>query len=170
MGFYLGIGGVVTFKNGVSFVTTLYKRYYASIGKDVDLSSEISSMTNTNFMNLIMDKDGNFNTSTIVYSMMINGGYGGTVFTKDYTMDRMRTIEKEYLLPGDLISFSSNSATNQYLYLGDITIDSAKYKNALLVFTTTAGVKLVYGSDADALLDKFIGYNRFAIIRPSLYF
>ncbi len=161
---------VVTFKNGVSFVTTLYKRYYASIGKDVDLSSELSSMTNTNFMNLIMDKDGNFNTSTIVYSMMVNGGYGGTVFTKDYTMDRMRTIEKEYLLPGDLISFSSNSATNQYLYLGDITIDSAKYENALLVFTTTAGVKLVYGSDADALLDKFIGYNRFAIIRPSLYF
>ena len=82
----------------------------------------------------------------------------------------VRTIEKEYLLPGDLISFSSNSATNQYLYLGDITIDSVKYENALLVFTTTAGVKLVYGSDADALLDKFIGYNRFAIIRPSLYF
>jgi len=161
---------VVTFKNGVSFVTTLYKRYYASIGKDVDLSSELSSMTNTNFMNLIMDKDGNFNTSTIVYSMMVNGGYGGTVFTKDYTMDRMRTIEKEYLLPGDIISFSSNSATNQYLYLGDIIIDSSKYENALLVFTTTAGVKLVYGSDADALLDKFIGYNRFAIIRPSLYF
>ena len=161
---------IVTFKNGASFITALYKRYYASLGKDVDLSKELTEVTNTNFMNLVMDKDGNFNESTIIYSMMVNGGYGGTVFTKDYTMDRMRTIEKEYLLPGDLISFTSSTATNQYLYLGDITFNSVKYENALLVFTTTAGVKLVYGSDADALLDKFIGYNRFAIIRPSLYY
>ena len=101
--------------------------------------------------------------------MLVNGGYGGTVFKKDYTMDRMRTVEKEYLLPGDIISFVNSSATNQYLYLGDITIDSAKYKNALLIFTTSDGVKLVYGSEADALLVKFIGYVRFAIIRPSLY-
>jgi uncharacterized repeat protein (TIGR01451 family) len=161
---------IVTFKNGASFITALYKRYYASLGKDVDLSKELTEVTNTNFMNLVMDKDGNFNESTIIYSMMVNGGYGGTVFTKDYTMDRMRTIEKEYLLPGDLISFTSSTATNQYLYLGDITFNSVKYENALLVFTTTDGVKLVYGADADALLDKFIGYKRFAIIRPSLYF
>ena len=161
---------IVTFKNGASFITALYKRYYASLGKEVDLSKELTEVTNTNFMNLVMDKDGKFNESTIIYSMMVNGGYGGTAFTKDYTMDRMRTIEREYLLPGDLISFTSSTATNQYLYLGDITFNSVKYENALLVFTTSDGVKLVYGADADVLLDKFIGYKRFAIIRPSLYY
>ena len=81
----------------------------------------------------------------------------------------MRTVKPEYLLPGDIISFVNSSATNQYLYLGDVTIGSSFYRNALLLFTTSSGVKMVYGSDADALLVKFIGYKRFAIIRPSLY-
>ena len=161
---------IVTFNNGANFITTIYKRYYESIGKDVDISKELDIVTNTNFMNSILDKDGNFNTSSLLYSMMVNGGYGGTVFTKDYTMDRMRTVKSEYLLPGDIISFVNSTATNQYLYLGYVTIGSKMYANSLLLFTTTDGVKLIYGSDADALLVKFIGYKRFAIIRPSLKF
>ena len=161
---------VVTFNNGANFITTIYKRYYGSIGKDVDISKELDTVTNTNFMNSILDNDGNFNTSSLLYSMMVNGGYGGTVFTKDYTMSRMRTIKPEYLLPGDIISFVNSTATNQYLYLGYVTIGSKMYSNSLLLFTTTGGVKLIYGSDADALLVKFIGYKRFAIIRPSLKF
>ena len=67
-------------------------------------------------------------------------------------------------------SFVNSTATNQYLYLGYVTIGSKMYANSLLLFTTTDGVKLIYGSDADALLVKFIGYKRFAIIRPSLKF
>ena len=47
---------------------------------------------------------------------------------------------------------------------------ASAFSNSLLLFTTTDGVKLIYGSDADALLVKFIGYKRFAIIRPSLKF
>ena len=145
------------------------KRYYASIGKELNLASELSSITNTNFMNNIMDTSGNLQTDTLLGKMLVNGGYGGTVYTKNYDMDRMRTVKPEYLLPGDIISFVNSSATNQYLYLGDVTIGSTNYRNALLLFTTSSGVKMVYGSEADALLIKFIGYKRFAVIRPSLY-
>ena len=160
---------VVTFINGASFVTTLYKRYYATLGKTLDLSSELESITNSNFMNSLISTSGDHQKSTKLYSMLVNGGYGGTVFTKDYYMDRMRTVKCEYLLPGDIISFQNSSSTNQYLYLGDVTIASTTYQNALLLFTTSDGVKMVYGEDADELLVKFIGYKRFAIIRPSLY-
>ena len=160
---------VVTFNNGATFVTSLYKRFYELKGIEFNISNELTSITNSNFMNSIMNKDGVFDTSSLLYSMMVNGGYGGTAFTKDYYMDRMRTVEANYLLPGDIISFENTSATNQYLYLGDITIDSTTYKKAMLLFTTKDGVKLISGSDSDALLIKFIGYKRFAIIRPSLY-
>ena len=160
---------VITFNNGANFVTTLYKRYYSSLGKEFDLTSELENVTNTNLMDSIFDTDGNFNASGKLYKMLVNGGYGGIVFKKDYTMDRMRTVKKEYLLPGDIISFSNSSATNQYLYLGDIKIDSTKYETAFLLFTTTDGVKLVYDDASKELLVKFIGYNRFAVIRPSLY-
>ena len=42
---------VVTFKNGASFISTLYNRYYSLNGKNLDLTSELSSITNSNFMN-----------------------------------------------------------------------------------------------------------------------
>ena len=160
---------VITFNNGSNFVTAVYKRYYESLGKTLNLASELDSVTNTNFINSIMSTTGTLQTDTLLGKMLVNGGYGGTVYTKNYDMDRMRTAKPEYLLPGDIISFVNSSATNQYLYLGDVTIGSSFYRNALLLFTTSSGVKMVYGSDADALLVKFIGYKRFAIIRPSLY-
>ena len=160
---------IVTFNNGSNFVTAVYKRYYESLGKTLNLSSELSSITNTNFINSIMDTSGNIQTDTMLGKMLVNGGYRGTVYTKNYDMDRMRTVKPEYLLPGDIISFVNSSATNQYLYLGDVVINSVTYKNALLLFTTSTGVKMVSGSDADALLVKLIGYKRFAVIRPSLY-
>lgn len=160
---------VVTFSSGANFVTAVYNRYYDSLGKTLNLSNELDSITNSNFMNSIMSTSGSFQTSSKLYSMMVNGGFGGTVFTKNYDMDRMRTVEYDYLLPGDIISFQNSSATNQYLYLGDVTIGSTSYEKALLLFTTSTAVKMVYGSEADALLVKFIGYKRFAIIRPSLY-
>ena len=160
---------VITFTNGANFINAVYKRYYASLGKSLELVSELSTVTNTNFMNSIMSTTGALQSTTLLGKMLVNGGYGGTVYTKNYDMDRMRTIKPEYLLPGDIISFVNSSATNQYLYLGDVVINSVTYKNALLLFTTSTGVKMVSGSDADALLVKFIGYKRFAVIRPSLY-
>lgn len=160
---------IVTFSNGANFVTTLYKRYYASLGKTLDISSDLTEVTNDNFMDSIITSSG-LQTDSKLYKMLVNGGYGGTYFTKDYYMDRMRTVEYDYLLPGDIISFKNSSAPyNQYLYLGNVTIEGTTYLNVFLLFTSSAGVKMVYGSDADALLAKFIGYNSFAVIRPSLY-
>ena len=160
---------VVTFSNGANFVTTLYKRYYESIGQTLDISSELTEVTNAEFMNSIITSSG-IQKSSKLYKMMVNGGYGGTYFTKDYYMDRMRTVEYDYLLPGDIISFKNSSApNNQYLYLGDIVIDDVSYRNAFFIFTSSAGVKLIYGDNSDALLQKFIGYYCFAVIRPSLY-
>ena len=160
---------VITFTNGANFINAVYKRYYASLGKSLELVSELSTVTNTNFMNSIMSTTGTLQSTTLLGKMLVNGGYGGTVYTKNYDMDRMRTIKPEYLLPGDIISFVNSSATNQYLYLGDVVINSVTYKNALLLFTTSTGVKMVSESDADALLVKLIGYKKFAVIRPSLY-
>ena len=160
---------IVTFNNGANFVTTLYKRYYATLGKTLDLSSELSEVTNANFMNSIITSSG-INSDSKLSKMMVNGGYGGTYFKKDYYMDRMRTIEYDYLLPGDIISFKNSSAPyNQYLYLGDVTIDSVQYSNAFFLFTTSDGVKLISGSSSTKLMQAFIGYNCFAVIRPSLY-
>ena len=160
---------VVTFNNDAGFVSTLYNRYYSSLGKNVNLTSELSALTSENFMNNIITDKGKFVSTSKLYKMMVNGGYGGTVFKEDLTMDRMRTVKAEYLLPGDIISFKYNQKTCQYIYLGDITYKYSKYDNAILLFTQNEGVKLMYGYETDSLLESLIGYNRFAIIRPSLY-
>lgn len=162
----------VVFANGVSFIRSVYYRYYQTLGINFDLTSELSIITGTNFINQIIDVSGNkpvVKDDTILSKMLVNGGYGGTYFTTDYYMDRMRLVKYEYLLPGDIIAFHNSSATNAYLYLGSVIVDNVSYDHAFAIFTSKDTVKLVVNEDADSLIVKLNGYKRFAVLRPSLY-
>ena len=70
---------VYTVCSGFTFQT-----YYQTLGINLDLTSELSIITGTNFINQIIDVSGTkpvVKDDTILSKMLVNGGYGGTYFT-----------------------------------------------------------------------------------------
>ena len=131
--------------------------YYKALGIDTQL--EETTIKNMLSKIITTDKNGKtiFNTdqnviNTKTRKTLVNGFYGyryaATIGTRYLTIDN--------LISGDIIIYSNNDKYYMYLYLSE---------NELM---TINNGKVIIRNNVQERLDKIVGSDKFAVLRPSL--
>lgn len=154
----------------------IVKSIYA--GLDSDFLNDYDTVQD--LLNALIDSTNNTKTDATVSNMIAPNLFGGysirTGLMEDY--QRTRLVTESNLAVGDIIvadwtDSSSNSNSLVYVYVGDSTLISITSIGGVIeVETLTIGDDIwnaASDSDSPNYLVSLISYNRFAVLRPSMY-
>ena len=155
-----------TFDSKVKFPTELYKEA---------LGVEFFNYTSaTKFFDDIIDSANHkFNEKATDANIVVPDFYGGVLSINsslDTDNERTRLISEEELSVGDIIFANYKPGTtnlaNIFVYVGNSTLVTLPASNSPCEAVTIGDN--IYGVNADNVLISLFGYNRFAVVRPSM--
>lgn len=150
------------FDSGISFANSLYK---SALGIDV-----FGDMTAKEALDQLIDVENRTcYTNTELSKMIAPNLYGGYLIRYGWLYDpsqnsRTRLVSESELEEGDIIIADYSGGSIVYVYVGNSTL--ATVKNGACT-TLTIG-KNIHGEGADNILISLLGYDRFAVLRPSM--
>ncbi|MBQ4515341.1 MAG: C40 family peptidase [Clostridia bacterium] len=150
------------FDSGISFVNSLYK---SALGIDI-----FGDMTAKEALDQLIDIENRTCYKNTELSKMIAPNlYGGYLIRYGWLYNpeqnsRTRLVSESELEEGDIIIADYSGGSIVYVYIGNSTL--ATVKNGACT-TLTIG-KNIHGEGADNILISLFGYDRFAILRPSM--
>ncbi|MBR5157382.1 MAG: C40 family peptidase [Clostridia bacterium] len=150
------------FDSGLSFANALYK---SALGIDL-----FGDMTEKDALDSLIDVENRDRyTDTELSKMIAPNLYGGYSIRYGWLYNpsqnsRTRLISEDELEEGDIIIADYSGGSIVYVYIGNSTL--ATVKNG--VCTTLTIGKNIHGEGADNILISLLGYDRFAVLRPSM--
>ncbi len=150
------------FDNGLTFANSLYD---SALGVDLFGDATVGAVLDQ----LIDTENRTCHTTTELSKMIAPNLYGGYLIRYGWLYNpsqnsRTRLVSEAELEEGDIILADYSGGSIVYVYIGNSTL--ATVENGVCK-TLTIG-KNIHGTDADNILISLLGYDRFAVLRPSM--
>ena len=150
-----------SFFNPITFVNKLYSN---ALGIQIFNQSSVSAI-----LDEVIDTENlTCRTDTKLSKILVPNLFGGTSIRAGYRTipdnDRTRIISEAELSIGDIILADWSGGSIVYVYIGNSKLLTLKDS---VPSTLTIGQN-IFGEEADNILISLLGYNRFAVLRPSM--